>query len=185
MGMLRKRTPFRYVWGFLDLGSPVPRSADDAFFHSEEAWPDDIFPPYPRGVLRVLSMDVVHLLAAAAKRWPQPAVRGDDPSLGVYLRQVVLQTSQFLQLDDRGAATHFAMEPTCEVEGAYYALKPTTWVVHHVSAKTIRCMFQADIDAGYYRLLPDDAIDISPPAAAYPSLCRCVDRHADGRRRGV
>ena len=63
--MLRSRTPFRYVWGFLDLQSPVPREEDSNFFHSEETWPDDIFPPYPRGVLRVLSMDVVKLIADA------------------------------------------------------------------------------------------------------------------------
>eukprot|EP00933_Yihiella_yeosuensis_P014617 TRINITY_DN13031_c2_g1_i1.p1 TRINITY_DN13031_c2_g1~~TRINITY_DN13031_c2_g1_i1.p1 ORF type:complete len:388 (-),score=57.02 TRINITY_DN13031_c2_g1_i1:127-1176(-) len=179
--MLEQRVPFRYIWGFLDLQSPVPREQEDAFFHTEEEWPDDIFPPYPRGVMRVLSMDIVRLLAKEKK----PAtVTGDDPSLGVQLRKVVLEGSTFMQIDDRGAMTRFAMEPTCNKDGMYCPMKDTTWAVHHVSPATIRCMFRADVQAGYYKREQRSGKIIAVETRLFPSLCRCVDRNVgpNGRR---
>merc|ERR1712166_1159993 len=95
------------------------------------------------------------------------------------------------------------MTPTCRTSSGedggmvYCPLKETTWLVHHVSAETIRCMFKTDLRAGYYRrmqggkmrlgraLLVDNASDSEKP---YPSLCGCVDRHKrprGGRRRGA
>lgn len=145
--------------------------AADPFFHSREDYPDDIFPPYPRGALRVLSLDVVRLLAL--RRSP-PVVRGDDPSLGVHLRQLVMEQGAFLQLDDRGAMTRFAMEPTCHAEGAYCPLKNTTWIVHHVSPRAIRCMFEEDVAAGHYQRA--DGSWRARDSAVFPALCACVDR---------
>lgn len=173
--MLKNRVPFRYVWGFLDLNSPVPREKADAFFHSRDEWPDDVFPTYARGALRVLSMDIVLQLAAASRIQRPLLVTGDDPSLGVHMRQLVLYGGTFLQMDDRGANTRFSMEPTCKTEGAYCPLKNTTWVVHHVSAKTIRCMFREDLRAGYYHR-PERGGPLRAPATEFfPSLCGCVD----------
>lgn len=166
LNMLRDRVPYRYVWGFLDLNSPVPREEDSFFYHSEELWPDDIFPPYPRGVLRVLSMDVVRAVAAHEKL--SMVVTGDDPSLGVHLRQLVLHSGMSLQLDDRGASSRFAMTPTCRARVAYNPLRRTTWVVHHVSARTILCMFRKD-EEELYR-------SGKGPAEDQPDLCHCVDK---------
>jgi hypothetical protein len=36
-------------------------------FRRQETFPFPVFPPYPRGVVRVLSMDVVRLLAKASQ----------------------------------------------------------------------------------------------------------------------
>jgi len=186
--MLSRRTPFRYVWGFLDLGSPVPRDGDDPFVHTEEAWPHDIFPPYARGALRVLSMDVVQSLADMHQHLLM-GVTGDDPSLGVHLRQLVLHKKTFLQLDDRGAMTRFAMEPTCYTDGVYMPLKSTSWIVHHVSSRAIGCMFRMDLRAGYYRRRGDTAtstLDVVPgEREEFPSLCRCVDRRQKQGLRGL
>lgn len=178
--MLQQRVPFRYLWGFLDLESPVPRERENAFFHSEAEWPDEFFPPYARGVLRVMSMDVVRLLAAAHRRLVL-GVRGDDPSFGVHLRQVVLESGDFLQMDDRGGYSRFAMDPTCYPEGAFNPLKDTTWVVHHVGARAIRCMFEADARAGYYAQAGGQLRAVA--AETYPSLCGCVDRPGTRRVR--
>lgn len=54
----------RYVWGYFDYFSPVPREEGHAFYNSEDFYPFDAFPPYARGLLRALSMDVVHGLAS-------------------------------------------------------------------------------------------------------------------------
>lgn len=55
---LRFKSPFMYVWGYMDYISPVPREEDDDFYNPEHVFPYEMFPPYPRGVVRVLSMDV-------------------------------------------------------------------------------------------------------------------------------
>merc|ERR1712151_1131866 len=119
-------------------------------------------------------MDIVKQIAEVQHR-PPMVITGDDPSLGIHLRQLVMQDGDFLQFDDRGASSRFAMEPTCHTEGVYQPLKQTTWVVHHVSAKTIRCMFRTDLRAGYYRWRGDNRLFRPRLEEVFPSLCRCVD----------
>ena len=55
---LRFKSPFLYVWGYMDYHSPVPREPEDDFYNPEEIFPYETFPPYPRGGVRVVSMDV-------------------------------------------------------------------------------------------------------------------------------
>ncbi|CAK9050506.1 unnamed protein product [Durusdinium trenchii] len=64
---LERRIPAQYAWAIFDYISPVPRDEDDNFYNPEETFPFPVFPPYPRGVVRVLSMDVVRLLAKASQ----------------------------------------------------------------------------------------------------------------------
>merc|ERR1739843_33750 len=91
-----------------------------------------------------------------------------------------MERRAFMQLDDRGAMTRFAMEPTCYTEGVYCPLKNTTWIVHHVSARTIRCMFRTDLREHYYQRLEDGALVLKDNVESFPSLCACVDKR---RRR--
>ena len=85
----------------LTTSRPVPRDKEDNFYNPEECgeWPHDVcqeifpfpvFPPYPRGVVRVLSMDVVRLLAKASQEGRLRMIYGDDPCIGVHLRQLLL-----------------------------------------------------------------------------------------------
>lgn len=60
--------------------------ADPAPRQTRATAAEDIFPPYARGVLRVLSMDVVELLARAPRSRGVPVITGDDPSLGMHMR---------------------------------------------------------------------------------------------------
>ena len=55
---LRFKSPFMYIWGYFDYISPVPRDPNDNFFNPREIYPYEVFPPYPRGVIRIVSMDV-------------------------------------------------------------------------------------------------------------------------------
>ena len=90
-----------------------------------EAYPFDAFPPYARGLLRAMSLDVVHSLARLAPK--VPVIRGDDPSFGVHLR-FLRHDDGFgvpLTLDDRESYRVFAMEPSCDLSAKAEWLK--TW----------------------------------------------------------
>merc|ERR1719161_2691313 len=76
--MLRQRTPVGYIWGFWDYLSPVPQEAESPFHQQDDVWPFAAFPPYPRGLVRALSMDVVRHVAAAGRRGSLRLINGDD-----------------------------------------------------------------------------------------------------------
>ena len=76
---LERRIPSQYAWAIFDYISPVPRDEEDNFYNSQEDFPYPVFPPYPRGVVRVLSMDVVRLLAKASQEGRLRMIYGDDP----------------------------------------------------------------------------------------------------------
>jgi hypothetical protein len=86
---MRARPPVQYVWGYFDYVSPVPREEGHPFCNTEAEFPFDVFPPYPRGVVRVLSMDVVRHLARASEKGRLRMIFGDDPCIGVHLRQLM------------------------------------------------------------------------------------------------
>ena len=154
---LQYRIPAGYIWGFIDYISPVPRSVSSPFYNSPEMYPFSTFPTYPRGVVRVLSMDIVHKVAKRAAAKTLRMVYGDDPSLGVHLRQMVLTHElATLWMDDFGSYSRFAMEPTCSK--TWSSFKNETWVVHHVDAEKIRCMHLADLSG-----------------AKYENFCDCLD----------
>lgn len=73
---LEHRIPAQYAWAIFDYISPVPRDEEDNFYNPEETFPFPVFPPYPRGVVRVLSMDVVRLLAKASQEVGSLKVQG-------------------------------------------------------------------------------------------------------------
>eukprot|EP00928_Gymnodinium_smaydae_P039019 TRINITY_DN26760_c1_g1_i2.p1 TRINITY_DN26760_c1_g1~~TRINITY_DN26760_c1_g1_i2.p1 ORF type:complete len:397 (-),score=65.62 TRINITY_DN26760_c1_g1_i2:106-1296(-) len=195
--LLHRRLPAGYVWGYFDFLSPVPTNEDSPFFNSEEAYPFHAFPPYARGLVRVLSMDVVRGIAALSSRGRLRMVFGDDPCFGVHLRQLLLDEeapAPFLALDDRDSYRVFAMEPSCNPSLWSY-VTPRSWVVHHVTAQQLRCMWRADMAAGLYesdangsprptaQALQDAAVAASistavpgsaPAIPALPNLCECL-----------
>eukprot|EP00927_Polykrikos_kofoidii_P051699 TRINITY_DN45499_c0_g1_i1.p1 TRINITY_DN45499_c0_g1~~TRINITY_DN45499_c0_g1_i1.p1 ORF type:complete len:650 (-),score=66.32 TRINITY_DN45499_c0_g1_i1:38-1696(-) len=174
---LRSRPPAQYAWGYWDYISPVPRTEGDHFFSTKEQYPFDVFAPYPRGVVRVLSMDLVRLISKAGREGKLRMIYGDDPCIGVHLRQLLLDPEEplpSLTLDDFDNRV-FAMEPSCH-PNLWSKMTNRTWVIHHVSPKQIRCMWDADIQAGYYQevvgvgLVPQDE-SLSGP---FPDLCHCA-----------
>ena len=167
LSLLENRPPFGYVWGYFDYFSPVPKDdADDAFFNPDDIYPFAVFPPYARGLLRVLSVDVVVALADMSFSGKLPLIFGDDPCLGVHLR--FLRHDRLglpmLTLDDRDSYRIFAMEPSCNAE-LWSHVTPRSWVIHHVSAEQVECMWDADVNAGMYKLLGGTRnVTLSPEA---------------------
>ena len=127
-----------YIWGFMDYISPVPRNTSDPFYNSPELYPFPTFPTYPRGLVRVVSMDIVAAIAHKAERKELRMIQGDDPCFGVHLRQIVDLVPSIV-IDDFDSYTRFAMEPTCH-QSAWRPVTNSTWVVHHVTAKQITCL---------------------------------------------
>jgi hypothetical protein len=131
-----------YVWGFMDYISPVPRSAGSPFFATLSEYPYSTFPPYPRGVFRVVSMDIVSALVGKFHKHELRMIYGDDPCFGVHLRQLRLDGDvPYIRLDDRDSYLRFAMSPVCAGEGWGLVTKDT-WIVHHVNAEQITCMWK-------------------------------------------
>lgn len=145
-------------------------------------------------------MDVVRHLADFDRRGKLLTIFGDDPCLGVHLRLAVTDEEEplpMLQLDDLDSTKVFAMNPTCRAPGTTmtygkegFLWSPVTnrsWVVHHVNETVIRCMWEADLAAGYYK---DQAkvfgrwnsnhlgavvwVDHTRPKFDMPDLCGCV-----------
>merc|ERR1711964_34943 len=112
-------------------------------------YPFNVFPPYPRGLVRVLSMDLVRNIAPT-----DTIIFGDDPCMGVHLREVVTGKHgprARVEIDDRDSYSKFAMELQCDV--SWGKVREMSWVVHHATPDDIRCMWQADLDHGYMRIL--------------------------------
>lgn len=178
--MLRRRLPAGYVWGYFDYLSPVPREEGVPFYNSVDDFPFEAFPPYPRGLLRALSMDVVRRLAAAGHGGQLRMIFGDDPCLGVHLRHLVFHENDpvpLLALDDRDSYRVFAMEPSC-LPHLWSHVTPRTWVVHHVTAEQTRCMFAADVAASQYLIQSRPGIAgtvvLAPAALAAARLAAAV-----------
>mmetsp|Transcript_90667 Transcript_90667/g.280393 ORF Transcript_90667/g.280393 Transcript_90667/m.280393 type:complete len:595 (-) Transcript_90667:78-1862(-) len=174
---LRQRPPAQYAWGIFDYISPVPREEDHNFYNTEEDFPFEVFPPYPRGVVRVLSMDVVRLLARASREGRLRMIYGDDPCIGVHLRQLLLDPDEplpSLTLDDFDNRV-FAMEPSCH-PNLWSKITNRTWAVHHVTPEQLHCMWSVDLQAGYYVVLKVGAIRPGEDFTvdALPDLCSCA-----------
>lgn len=174
--LLQLKPPAQYAWGFFDYISPIPDDPDDNFHNSMDDFPFEVFPPYPRGVVRVLSMDVVRLIARASQEGRLRIIFGDDPCIGVHLRQLLYDERDplpSLTLDDFDNKV-FAMEPSCH-PNLWSRMTNRTWVVHHVSPEQIHCMWETDLRAGYYTIAADGVWhDDSTPLTALPDLCSCA-----------
>ncbi|KAF4726022.1 hypothetical protein FOZ63_026890 [Perkinsus olseni] len=150
--MVRQRPAVGYLWGFVDYISPVPREEGHNFHNTWEMYPYETFPTYPRGVVRVMSMDVVRKISIMKDLGKLRMVFGDDPCLGVHLRQAVYtrmggeRLLPSLIVDDFGSYSVFAMEPVCEK--TWSSIGPGSWVVHHVGAEEIGCMWRRDWEEG-------------------------------------
>lgn len=180
LAQLQLRPPASYIWGFFDYISPVPREDGHAFFNTKEDFPFEVFPPYPRGLVRVLSMDIVRRLAEASRSGNLNMVYGDDPCIGVHLRQLLFSEKEplpMLALDDRDSYRVFAMEPSCNKK-LWSKITGRTWVVHHVSAAQIKCMWEVDKQAGYY--WEDSGVHHNStwPLHSLPELCECAKAEA-------
>lgn len=171
------RPPAAYIWGFFDYISPVPREEGHPFCNTAEEFPFDVFPPYPRGVVRVLSMDVVRRIAEASHKGKLRMIYGDDPCLGVHLRQLLFDEEEplpTLTLDDRDSYRVFAMEPSCHKK-LWSKITNRTWAVHHVSAEQIYCMWNTDVEEGYYSIEAGQLEhNTSWPLDGLPDLCGCA-----------
>lgn len=173
---LQRRPPAGYIWGYFDYVSPVPREEGDHFFNTWEDYPFEVFAPYPRGVVRVLSMDLVRLLAKASRAGKLRMIYGDDPCIGYHLRQLLFDPEEPLPsitLDDFDNKV-FAMEPSCH-PNLWSKITKRTWVIHHVSPEQIRCMWSADVQAGYYGSEAGKIVvngEVSPHEL--PDLCGCA-----------
>lgn len=172
---LEHRIPAQYAWAIFDYISPVPRDEEDNFYNPEETFPFPVFPPYPRGVVRVLSMDVVRLLAKASQEGRLRMIYGDDPCIGVHLRQLLLDGEPLpsLTLDDFDNRV-FAMEPSCH-HNLWSKMTNRTWAIHHVKPEQIRCMWSADLAAAYYQEAEGSLqVDEDRELNAFPDLCGCA-----------
>merc|ERR1711865_102094 len=120
-----------------------------------------------------MGMDVVRHLARAGREGRLRTIFGDDPCIGVHLRQLLFDPVEplpSLTLDDFDNRV-FAMEPSCH-PNLWSKITNRTWAVHHVSTDQIYCMWMADQRAGYYAKtaqgLRHSARD------SLPDLCECA-----------
>mmetsp|Transcript_89162 Transcript_89162/g.277182 ORF Transcript_89162/g.277182 Transcript_89162/m.277182 type:complete len:615 (-) Transcript_89162:56-1900(-) len=195
-------------WGAFDYSGRVVRDARDPHFTAYETWAEEVFPPYARGAALAMSMDLVREIAREEERDPFRKIIVEDVSYGFYLWQLAFErdgTSVTLLDTDE---PHFAMDAKCCTEATHpnncwLPLTAETWIVHHVSPQTLRCMFAKDVAAGLYRPGPpagrlglegllrgmaahDSAVppahegarlgvpDAAPWRGPLPDLCGCV-----------
>jgi len=144
-------------WGAFDYSGQVVREPSNPHYTPYEVWLDEVFPPYARGAALALSMDLLRLVVSQDERQPFKKIVVEDVSYGYYLWQLVvdrnLASVTILDSDEK----RYAMDPKCCTEqshpnNCWLPLTDLTWIVHHVSPKTVRCMFTADIRSGHYTL---------------------------------
>lgn len=146
---LARRTPSRYWWGsFAHLSSVVRDPEDEKSYNSEKQYSlAELFPLYTRGVLYVLSWDLLTLIVDY-RDYLDKAAHPDDVALGVYLMDLVNSRRIHINLDDRDE-NRLALNPYCK--HTFSQLQNTTWAVHHVSAAQMHCMWTTDIESGLYQ----------------------------------
>ena len=143
LAQLHFRIPLGYVWGFMDYISPVPKNSSDPFYSPPHMYPFSTFPTYPRGAVRVLSTDLMEAIAKKADRKELRMIYGDDPTMGVHLRQLIMERDvPFINIDDFDSYENFAMHPSCTSK--WSRVKNETWVIHHVNATQILCLWQRE-----------------------------------------
>ncbi|CAE8691836.1 unnamed protein product [Polarella glacialis] len=67
------------------------------------------------------------------------------------------------------------MEPSCH-RRLWSRITNKTWVVHHVNAEQIRCMWGIDVQAGYYKAGSQGelSLDVEWTPLELPDLCHCA-----------
>ena len=150
LDQLSNRTPARYWWGsFAHLSSVMRNETEYKSFNSREQFDlGDFFPMYTRGVLYVLSMDLLRLIVEKDSIGElHTKTHPDDTALGVYMFQLITRRQTFINTDDRDE-NRVALNPFCK--HIFSQMQNTTWAVHHVTPSQIRCMWKVDVDSGYY-----------------------------------
>ncbi|CAE8716769.1 unnamed protein product [Polarella glacialis] len=105
---------------------------------------------------------------SVANQLPHP----DDPALGVVISNLVHE-GMSINLDDRDF-NQFSLNPSCN--SSFSNIHNRTWVVHHVSAETLRCMWAVDSAA------EDEAggvPGVKPLSHVFPDLCQCSTEVAE------
>ncbi|CEM04165.1 unnamed protein product [Vitrella brassicaformis CCMP3155] len=141
-----------YLWGFIEYGSHVVRKPSSENNITLDAFPEprDVYPPFALGPCFALSRDIVGLLVeAGSSDSSYPLLQYDDITIGLWLWTLVFKHNKTgLQLDDRDR-TRMAFEPKC---GSPWApIQNNTWMVHHVTAAHVQCMWRTDVRNGLYR----------------------------------
>jgi hypothetical protein len=168
---LRQRTPVRYWWGSFSHFSWVVRNETDWKHYND---PEDqqmtfskaeYFPMYARGPLMVMSMDLISLIVQRFREGDSWSAFPDDSALGVSVLQLLGERGTFVNVDDRDK-NRLSLNPYCK--HGFSPLTTHTWAVHHVSPRQVHCMFQRDLEEGYYEqaepLVPEyvlEALDTS------------------------
>lgn len=188
LAQLRGRPPVRYYWGMFDHGSSPVRDQTHQHYNSYEQFPKqqhpawgDIFPPYARGLLWAMSVDLVGAVVAeflqdvgiqpgtvldeaTANQMPHP----DDPAVGVVVTGLV-QKGISINIDDRDFNS-FSLNPSCN--STFSNIHNRTWVVHHVKPETMNCMWALDTaEAAAGVAAGNSATDASH--RVFPDLCLC------------
>jgi len=142
-------------WGAFDFSGMVVRDQGDPHYTSADIWAEDIFPPYARGAALAMSLDLVRQIALEDSNRPFKKILIEDVSYGFYIWQLVFERDMAsVTLFDHDEI-RFAMDAKCCTEvthpnNCWLPLNNGTWIVHHASPEILRCMYHADLAAGYY-----------------------------------
>jgi len=188
LAQLSSRPPIRYFWGMFDHGSSPVRDPSHQHYNSYEQFPKqehpawgDIFPPYARGLLWAMSVDLVAATVKEfmADREDQPDIpldevaasslpHPDDPAVGVLIAGLV-QRGMSVNLDDRDFNS-FSLNPSCN--STFSNIHNRTWVVHHVQPETMRCMWELDNAEEAQGISSSNSV-IDASSRIFPDLCLC------------
>lgn len=142
-------------WGAFDYSGMVVRDLSDPHYTPYDVWPEPVFPAYARGAALAMSMDLVRLIAEHEEKQPFKKIRVEDVSYGFYLWQLTYDRKvTSVTIFDRDE-DHFAMDAKCCTEATHpnncwLPLNEKTWIAHHVTPSTVRCMFAKDLGSGFY-----------------------------------
>ncbi|KAF4656976.1 Galactosyltransferase [Perkinsus olseni] len=136
--------PVGYYWGSFDRSGPVDSAVDRRLLPNKES----VLPPYARGSLLAISMDLVLDIAELADELIQ--LPTEDASYGYYMYQ--LPRSYTIGDVDEDL---FSMVPKCCTElthpgDCWSPLTPQVAIVHHLNDPQIACMWEADVLGGLY-----------------------------------
>lgn len=153
--LLARQQKAMLYWGFFERSGLVVRDPESAHFLPADLFGHDgVFPPYARGAALAMSLDLVRLIAHYDRLGVLRRLKVEDASYGYYLWQLVIMGLTSVTIADR-EESHFALDPKCCTEkthpnNCWSPLTSSTWVVHHVGPRAVRCMFRTDIENGYY-----------------------------------
>lgn len=152
---LVKQQKATMYWGFFERSGEAVRDTSSAHFLTDDLFGHDgVFPPYARGAALALSLDLIRLIVHFDRLGSMRRLKVEDASYGYFLWQLVVMGVTSVTYADRYEA-HFALDPKCCTEkthpnNCWSPLGDATWIVHHVGPINVRCMFQTDMETGYY-----------------------------------